>query len=319
MAPSTTASKLCNPSPHKSTTVYQVLPFTFWKLLTEASALLELRFQSSSCSVATLWLSSPLLQSLPSMLWLSGIWPSPLSTTSSPILSHITFCLDGGSGPRWSHCLPAMAKASCSGLADSSFQIGHSPIPLKTLGDLTQKYLLALATLSFSVKSLNQDVGYAKQVLCHWVKTQIHPFSLVYPSYSGPSGPPFYFLSTLAQSLGWDKSVVLAVFCLPFPGSLVWFLKPKVTGSLLVNHILLPVTWNTYCSYFGLWLRPYLKIWISLWAAIWVLLFSLRSQSPSEPGSHLHSVFSKTIVWENKFIWNSRYFVLIFIGHVNTL
>lgn len=30
---------------------------TFWKLLTEASALLALRFQSSRCSVATLWLS----------------------------------------------------------------------------------------------------------------------------------------------------------------------------------------------------------------------------------------------------------------------
>lgn len=182
MAPSTTTSKLCNPGPHKSTTVYQVLAFTFWKLLTEASALLGLHFQSSSCWVATLWLSSPLLRSLPSTLWLSGIRPSPLSTTSSPILSHITFCLDGGSGPRWSHCLPAMAKASCTGLANSSFQIGHSPIPLKTLSDLTQKYLLALATLSFGVKSLNQDVGYAKQVLCHWAKTQTHPFSLVYPS-----------------------------------------------------------------------------------------------------------------------------------------
>lgn len=176
------------------------------------------------------------------MLCLSGIWPSPLSTTSSPILSHITFCLDGGSGPRWSHCLPAMAKASCTGLANSSFQIVHSPIPLKTLGDLTQKYLLALVTLTFSVKSLNQDVGYAKQVLRHCAKTQIHPFSLVYPSYYSPTGPPSYSLSTLAQSLGWDKSVVPAVFCLPFPGSLVWFLKPKVTGSLSVNHIPLPVT-----------------------------------------------------------------------------
>lgn len=121
------------------------------------------------------------------MLWLSGIWPSFLSTTSSPILSHITFCLDGGSGPRWSHCLPAMAKASCTGLANSSFQIGHRPIPLKTLGDLTQKYLLALVTLTFSVKSLNQDVGYAKQVLRHCAKTQIHPLSLVYPSYYSPT------------------------------------------------------------------------------------------------------------------------------------
>ena len=58
-----------------------------------------------------------------------------------------------------------MAKVSCTGLANLSSQIGHWTVPFKTLSNLTSKYLLALATLFFRVKSLNQYPDYARQGL----------------------------------------------------------------------------------------------------------------------------------------------------------
>lgn len=108
---------------------------------------------------------SQTLPSLSSELCVFGIVPLPLGTTSSPVLTHVTFCLGGCGGPIWSHCLSAMAKVSCTGLANLSSQIGHWTVPFKTLSNLTSKYLLALATLFFRVKSLNQYPDYARQGL----------------------------------------------------------------------------------------------------------------------------------------------------------
>lgn len=83
MAPCTIASWLWNPSSHESISVYQVLDIHILEASNWSHCSPWGRF-SVICFFSCYTVLSPFLPSLPSMFWLAGILPSPLSTTSSP-------------------------------------------------------------------------------------------------------------------------------------------------------------------------------------------------------------------------------------------